>query len=1559
MAVRRVPVPLTLILTLAVLAAASATAVVRVSDTDAVAAAGATPSAAGDPAATGAGPSATTGDTGASPASFLVGSGIAVTSPETPVCVGGYGAFCNRPSQGLRDELHARALAVSSAASGDTFVLVTATAVGLFAKYKPELGDHGIYDVRQRISQATGIPADHVIVTSDHSHAAPDTIGIWGGVDEQYMARLADGLVTAAVDAVAERTPADLRVAAFDARTVDAAYALDSSYDRGPTDDAAMDNEFRVLFADTPDGARLATFVNYAPHATVCGGCDDLMTGDWPEWAAQEAEAAFGGAGIATVGALGATDFRKHGSTPDARAEDGRARLRALLAHADAVAEPVIGDEVGVETHFIREQMAQPVLLLNHLPGIPSPRTLDDRFPVDEGEVRIDRATTPPWLTGGVVGTYASAVRIGDVFLSTFPGEPFPQLQDAVRESVGGAKTHFLIGAANDFLGYMVADEDTYQQTLEEGALFLPGCPEEELYKGAGVDHDGACPDHWTLMVSPTIGTHVVCSVQAGAETLGFAVADVSPRCAALTAADGVGAPAEAPGGAPTAPGTVQAGVASVDASWHLGASGGQFAEHQAPPGARGFPGEELLSGGLPSDEPEIEYVDPFLHAKRKRPARGLQSRIHTRALVLEGVNDQRVAIVGNDLYLPNDLLNRRVAQLLEQHDLAVQTGLADGPVTGITEDNLAITASHNHNSAFYSTPSWGTWVFQDVFDLRFFEYMASRMADAVIAAATDLRPVRIGAATVPFNEIQAHTIGPKIADDGTPAGQPFAHTTGMLTVVRVDDLTDPANPEPYANWVTLGLHPEWTWGYELFSGDVTHAAMRVIDRELGTTTVMSQRETGSSGPHKHLRVHEPEARREFQESGWQQLDVGARYWADAVHRAYAAIEAGEAPAPYDPHEARRDGPPIEVVPFASDLTIDVASARFAPPWTRPIPGVSNCNTASLFHGDWQVPVLGLPDCENSLSAIGRPIVEGTPFEEREIYDQLKQAGVPVPESYFGPKLTAVEETAAVHLMAMRIGDIAATFCPCEQFTDTALNIQTRLDRMPDNVWAGWDWTTQTRPDGRDFCVQNEDTTWTCTDPRDFREANWRDLPPITDLEYRRMRAQINNDADGWEDLANAGTHFGGEAEPVDPDEIKGNYTHREISDYGAEDGYGLTIAVGMANDYFGYTPSYREMRAYDHYRKALNGLGLHGSDYLATRLVRLAASLKGGAPVELSPLDLAYQAESARARVVSQSLGELARAHVATYDATLPADGGTPAILEVPQDIQRFDGAVVRFVGGSTYTDMPDVRVERLVDGAWVPYADQTGEVVIEARFPTPQNLPVFAAGQFVWEWTAAWETYVGEVPLPDATGTPRLATPAGTYRFVIDGVRRASVGDVVEAYHLESAPFEVRPWDGITVSAGAYEDRTIRFQVGPRTTEDFDGRIWEFGPIDYPTGWAWHEAITSVADKRGLTEAGAHGEHGERVYYRYRPGTHDDQPYCLFCRFRPWAESGAPAAATVTIENKHGKVVRRLPAIAIADEVIATYKLKKGERAYVEAGDLVDAHGNLNGQRSPVVEG
>ena len=101
---------------------------------------------------------------------------------------------------------------------------------------------------------------------------------------------------------------------------------------------------------------------------------------------------------------------------------------------------------------------------------------------------------------------------------------------------------------------------------------------------------------------------------------------------------------------------------------------------------------------------------------------------------MVEGADGRRVALVKNDLYIPQDLLYRRTAQLLEQGD------------SGITRANLTMAVTHDHSSPYYSSTSWGVWAFQDVFDVRFFDYYAKRMAEAVEQAADDLKPVRVGA---------------------------------------------------------------------------------------------------------------------------------------------------------------------------------------------------------------------------------------------------------------------------------------------------------------------------------------------------------------------------------------------------------------------------------------------------------------------------------------------------------------------------------------------------------------------------------------------------------------------------------------------------------------------------------------------------------------------------------------------------------------------------------------------------------------------------------------------
>jgi hypothetical protein len=78
-------------------------------------------------------------------------------------------------------------------------------------------------------------------------------------------------------------------------------------------------------------------------------------------------------------------------------------------------------------------------------------------------------------------------------------------------------------------------------------------------------------------------------------------------------------------------------------------------------------------------------------------------------------------------------------------------------------------------------------------------------------------------------------------------------------------------------------------------------------------------------------------------------------------------------------------------------------------------------------------------------------------------YSTLREAGVPVPDSYGFPGYVALQESSHVVLQAIKLGRVAVTVCPCEMFTEQARNIRSRLDRTPGNLWFGFDWTATQR----------------------------------------------------------------------------------------------------------------------------------------------------------------------------------------------------------------------------------------------------------------------------------------------------------------------------------------------------------------------------------------------------------------------------------------------------------------------------------------------------------------
>jgi hypothetical protein len=963
----------------------------------------------------------------------------------------------------------------------------------------------------------------------------------------------------------------------------------------------------------------------------------------------------------------------------------------------------------------------------------------------------------------------------------------------------------------------------------------------------------------------------------------------------------------------------VRAGVAVVDATWHVGASAGQYA------------GDRVLDSG---DLVGQHGQDPNILAVRRVPSYGIQSRTTVRALVVEGLDGTRMALVKDDLYIPQDLLNQRAATILADRDRDIRLGLRSGTPTGIDAKNMMVAVTHNHSSPYYSSPSWGLWLFQDVFDLRFFEWMAQHIAQTVVEASDHLVPVRMGAETVPFDYVQRHSFGPAVGDDGTPAGYPQRDNDLTISVLRFDDISDHRHPRPLALFMTLGQHPEMLEGNNLITAEYVGAVERMVDRATGAVTVFAQNDTGSTEPDRDCEAHACAVRAEFSHREYAQAERAARQIANTVIGASNDIGTDG---------ARR---PDAYVPYATNFPVAVLDREFAPPTSHPYPSVSNCRTHEAIAGNPGIPILGLPDCERRLGALFGPVVghmQNTPLDPGVTYDRLRDAGIPLPENYGAPSYAGLEETFQVHLQAFRLGEVLLTVCPCEQWADQSRDIKSRADKLQGNIWLGFDWTQ--------FCQPTSRRRWSCPDPR--KVGNWDgdpSRPPrggtltISDEQRRLVHAQVANDARGWDDFSDPTNAARAEAEPHDTTQIKGNYTHTELS---SKYGYDLVVPVGMANDYWGYIATYREYQRGDHYRKALTGLGAHASDWLATRLVAMGGALKGDSDsankIAYGPLDQAYMVDGVHQEMRARLIGHDAAVYLAAYEALLPADGGTPAAVRQPRPIKRFDVAQFTWIGGSNYTDDPQVTVERRVDGNWVPAADMSGEIPVTIDFPDAPQLPAYATGSYEWNWTAHFEAFDSDIDTGAGT-----QTPADTYRFVVRGLHRHGVPLAAARYEVVSQPFEVLPWDGIRVEDLRVErGGRVSFQVGPTTKKRFSasyppravgGVTRAVGPIDYPDTWQ-------------TAPLPAFPETGSRRFPRLeRTLIHNEQPYCFPCTFRPWADTGRVVSAVVTVRDALGHQ-RRLPALLDPDGRWRTRApIRRGETAFVSGGDVRDAYGETN---------
>jgi hypothetical protein len=432
------------------------------------------------------------------PARFHVGAAVVNIDPGVTTYSGGFGASPPiPPGRVVGSPLSVRALYIRVA--GRAVAVEVVDSQGEFAAYQ-EGARYGIGYARRRA--AAIIDARHagprmtaadIIVQATHSHSAPTLEGLWGPVPPPYLREVTDAETTALVEAAERARPARLAFGTADASALDDTAVAQYDGYAGWAGDPLL----TVLRAVSPTtGRTIATFVTVPAHPDiVCGQCHRMLTADYPGVVRQALQRQLGGVALVGAGTLGREETPVQAT--------GLADMRLLARQATDLADAALGrarwlrsDRLAASQRFVRIPGTNAALLsLNAAYRLPPSGR--QRIEQVTGEYPIDRADVPPYLAGSVVGTYLTALRIGDLAYVSAPGEPFPEVREAIAAATPGA-TVVALSKAQDDLGY-----------------FYPAwvTPFTEVFPSDGL----------TNSVAPEAGNQVIDGQVANLAALGFA----------------------------------------------------------------------------------------------------------------------------------------------------------------------------------------------------------------------------------------------------------------------------------------------------------------------------------------------------------------------------------------------------------------------------------------------------------------------------------------------------------------------------------------------------------------------------------------------------------------------------------------------------------------------------------------------------------------------------------------------------------------------------------------------------------------------------------------------------------------------------------------------------------------------------------------------------------------------------------------------------------------------------------------------------------------------------
>ncbi|TFG16542.1 MAG: PIG-L family deacetylase [Promethearchaeota archaeon] len=332
------------------------------------------------------------------------------------IYIAGYATMEAPLVDGVHDPIHARTLVLSD--GNERVVLVSVEVVGLLQDEINKIKDD---------LEGLGFKRSRIFVLATHTHAGPDTMGMWGpfigksGVNLRYMLFLRQQVVASVTQALKDMKPVDV------------------SY--GEKKISNLIQNFRPV-KNVEDTLQLIQFKyeeniigciwTFPAQPEITNRENVQISGDYPGIICNIIEEKNGGVSLFGLGLCG--------SQSPIYVEQGYEKLELMVnevykgfEEAQRISERVEADQLEIRTRKIDLQLEN----------------------ADFALLQTLSIFNLPEVKEGIIGSSVSKIRIGNLHLITIPGEPFPGLINPLLKKYANEK-FVILSHVNDSCGYFI-----------------------------------------------------------------------------------------------------------------------------------------------------------------------------------------------------------------------------------------------------------------------------------------------------------------------------------------------------------------------------------------------------------------------------------------------------------------------------------------------------------------------------------------------------------------------------------------------------------------------------------------------------------------------------------------------------------------------------------------------------------------------------------------------------------------------------------------------------------------------------------------------------------------------------------------------------------------------------------------------------------------------------------------------------------------------------------------------------------------------------------------------